>query len=174
MKQKYWDRLESIITPDLEVIKNNLMVKEQDQYSVFGNYVLKSIDHGVEVRCLGVLKHNFSGFRSAVSWCIADKFRQFRLSEEIERLDEQQFRLNNDIIVIRGILKDLTDVDQKTIVETKLQDKRLKLDLVRNRLLKCVDRAKYWQIRGFNDEIARSRRQASNTTNRPSDRKSTW
>ena len=174
MKQKYWDRLESILTPDLDEIKNNLIVKENNQYNVFGNYLITPIGLDVEVKFKGVITHHFATLKSAVSWCIADKFRQYSLCQEIKNLDQDQTRLNDDINTTLHILKDLTNIEQKNIVEVKLQNKQLKLDLVHNSLLKCANRAKYWQIRGFNDEIARTRRQASNTTTRSSDRKSIW
>jgi hypothetical protein len=49
----------------------------------------------------------------------------------------------------------------------KVEHRREQLARVSDQLTKCVNLAKYWQIRGFNNETARTGRSASQRTSRP-------
>jgi hypothetical protein len=172
-QQRALERLEQIITPDLEEICRNLIV-EDDNGGVwaFGHYYLTKQDHGVLVTKNYVEKGVFSSMRTALSWCVADKYQQFVLGEEIIKLDRIRWTLKTDIDTRTRINQTIKDADRRELIETKLTTKRIKLRGLTERLDKCVSLAKYWQIRGFNNEIARTRRSSPNRTNRPSDRKS--
>jgi hypothetical protein len=174
-QQRALERLEQIITPDLEELCRNLIV-EDDLGGVwaFGHYYLVKQEQGVLVTKREVEKGTFSSMRTALSWCVADKYQQFVLSEEIIKLDHDRWALKTDIDTRSRVNQTIKDPERRESIDTKLTTKRIKLRGLTERLDKCVSLAKYWQIRGFNNEIARTRRPTPNRTNRPSDRKSQW
>jgi hypothetical protein len=56
--------------------------------------------------------------------------------------------------------------DQHEIILTKLESKIIQKKEIENRLDICVNWAKYYQQRGFDNETARPGRAATNKTNR--------
>jgi hypothetical protein len=67
----------------------------------------------------------------------------------------------------RAAIGDRTkNADQREIILTKLENKILKKKEIENRLAKCVNWAKYYQQRGFDNETARIGRAAANKTSR--------
>jgi hypothetical protein len=164
------DRLEKIMMGDLDQTCQNLILKDSNGYQAFGNYSLKKIRDGVVVTKHVVNHKKFLNMRNAVSWCVADKYQQLNLSREIESLDRQCGLLQADISMRSNMLQKLKDADQREIIKIKLSTKQLLLKTISERLDKCVNLAKYWQIRGFNNEIARTRRTTPARTNFSSNR----
>ena len=171
-QQRALDRLEQIISPDFDEICKNVIFEEENGVSAFGVYFLERNEFGVCVTKNHLYKGDFSSMRTALSWCVADKYNQFTLKEEIQRLDKLRWDLKTDLDTRLKITQRIKDPARAEVIETKLSTKRHKLQAISNRLDKCVSLAKYWQIRGFNNEIARTRRTSPDRTNRPSDRKS--
>ena len=161
-----FETLMSMLGDDLEIAKKNSIFETPDGYWVFDDYrVIKKSD-GIEVhpgKRSTVLK--FTSLRYAISWCVADKYRQFALADEILLYDTRRNGLQNDIAASTQMLSKIKNFVTKDVIEAKRSDKRAKLLAVNERLDKCANVAKYWQIRGFNNEIARTRRPASNRKN---------
>jgi hypothetical protein len=166
MSKDYLQRLESMLSSDINDMKQNLMFKIDDRYHLFERYQLQKIKDGVMVIGPGANTQVFSGFRSAVSWCIADKFNKWDLCNEIYLLDQQKSRLEPDVEVTQQLLRKQRPGDIKEITGLKLDHKIMLLKEVKKRLDKCVNLAKYWQLRGFDNEIARTRRPTPNRTHR--------
>jgi len=81
------------------------------------------------------------------------------LSNCLQKLDQEKSAMSADVTVREAMLKQIQDPDRREIVRFKLSTKKANLRLVENRLTKCVNLAKYWQIQGFNsNETARTRR----------------
>jgi hypothetical protein len=101
-----------------------------------------------------------------LSWCIADKFKQYNVARDLIQLDNNLYHLTVDIGTRAAIGDRTKNADQREIILTKLENKILKKKEIENRLAKCVNWAKYYQQRGFDNETARIGRAAANKTSR--------
>lgn len=161
-------KLESILSDDIDSVKNNLIFATDEGYNVFDVY--KLIKRGNEIE---VIKHRnvigvFSSTRTAISWCIVDKYKQYRLSDEIQQLDLSRKRLRDDVETSSLHMPKFKNSPAREIAELKLDTKKSLLGAIEQRLDKCANLAKYWQLRGFNNEIERTRRTAQNRDHRSS------
>ena len=161
-------KLESILSDEIDSAKNNLIFTTNEGYSVFDIY--KLIKQGTEIE---ISKHHnvigvFSSTRTAISWCIVDKYKQYRLSDEIQQLDLSRKRLRDDVETSNLHMHKFKNSFAREIAELKLDTKKSLLGVIEQRLDKCANLAKYWQLRGFNNEIERTRRPAQNRDYRSS------
>lgn len=163
-----YNRLEKILSSDLDTARSNSIFPTDTGYQVFGKYAIVKDNNDVVVSRNSNHIANFSSVKTAISWCIADKFNQNKLADEVLLLDQQRLRLHDDLYVAQRLLNKSRDLGFKETVEIKLQSKKYLLKSIELRLDKCASLAKYWQLRGFNDEIERTRRSASNKDNRSS------
>ena len=148
--------------PTLE--HNSIWKNSEGNYTVFGRYGLVKEAAGFRVHCslsdIGI----FHSSRSALSWCIADKFKQYNIARELIQLDNNLHHLTIDINTRAAIGERVKNAEQREIILTKLESKILKKKEIENRLSKYVNRAKYYQQRGFDNETARTGRAATNKT----------
>ena len=77
-------------------------------------------------------------------------------------LETKKIRIQDDVSAQVAHVDRFTDAEQRELVQLKLHHKQSVLNQVNEQLNKCVNLAKYWQIKGFNNEIARTRNQTSN------------
>jgi hypothetical protein len=122
----------------------------------FGQYHLKPGLYGCVVKTWDREIHNFTNKRAAMAWCTADKQQQYNLSNMILVLDRKKQTLTADIQCRRSMGERGRTEDFYEIVTTKIQPKVQQLESVSTELENCVNRAKYIQIRGFNNETART------------------
>jgi hypothetical protein len=165
-KQQAVQRLEKLLEQDLENLKNTAIIKDGSKFYAFDRYVIEP-----ESRQYRVTKYScdvglFDSLRSATSWCIADKYNQIQLCMDLKRLDHHKFLLGSDIAAREALGRRTQDPIRREIVDAKLATKKTQLRAISEQLDKCVNLAKYWQIRGFNNETARTGRTASNRTSR--------
>jgi hypothetical protein len=125
-------------------------------YVVFGKYHLTPETHGFAVKTWDRHIHCFGSKRSAISWCVADRSNNINLANQILVLDRKQQMLSADIHCRRGQANRGRTEDFYEIVNTKVQPKIEQHLSVTAELEKCINSAKYIQIRGFNNEIART------------------
>lgn len=162
------NRLLNLVKADLpQLEKNSILSNEDGSYSVFGQFVITPQNAN---ECI-VTKHNtlcgeFTSVKSALSWCIAEKHKQYSLSNSILLLETKRIRLLGDLNVRSGLMKKIKDSQHRSMVELKLQARKDRLKLLEDELTKCINLAKYWQIQGFNNETARTGRTTSQRTNR--------
>ena len=167
-------RLEHLLKPEWDIAEKNAIIQHDSGYNVFGKFELRQEEHGITVWFKQDQVHWFSSSKSAVSWCVAEKYNKFALSREIALADSDTSRLLNDVVISQELLSTMHDRERRSIARHKLEHKQTQLKQAQERLAKCINLAKYFQIRGFNDELARTRRQAPNPTNRQSYRKPVW
>ena len=165
-KQQAIQRLETLLTQDLESLKDNAIVKDGARFYAFDRYLIEPRHGQYHVTKYSCDVGLFDSLRTATSWCIADKFNQIKLSMELQRLDQQKSMLSNDIHARESLSRHLQDPVKREIINAKLTTKKTQLRAISEQLDKCVNLAKYWQIRGFNNETARTGRTASNRTSR--------
>ena len=153
------DKLQKLVEPEMDLLKQNIIYCDDGKYHVFTQY---TIDKQLNDTYLTCKQHQdpktFSALRFAMSWCIADKYGKLDLATAIVNLDQQRYTILNNVKVRQHLAKKIQDPVRKEIVELKIANKKNGLVQIENQLTKCVNLAKYWQIKGFNcDETARTR-----------------
>lgn len=151
-------KLERFAERSARYVLDNSIVQLDTGYLVFGQYYLESGDDGYNVYQYEDFVATFSNKRTAISWCIAERYKQFNLSFEIRNLDSKKSQLSADITIRRRLSELSKNRDTAEIIETKLEPKIRYYNSVKTELEKCVNFAKYLQLRGFSNETARSSR----------------
>jgi len=158
-------KLAALAEQELPKLLDSVIVADGEKYRVFGSYVLRPTAQGYAVAYKDDPVGTFTSTRSAVAWCIADKNRQYNLANEIQHLDFTLLRLRNDIEVRGGQARKSYGTFWET-VSAKAAHRREQSQQIENELTKCINSAKYWQLRGSNNETARTGRNTPNKTNR--------
>jgi hypothetical protein len=122
----------------------------------FGVYVIHQQSKLVTVSTPDQDHGEFSNRRTALSWCTADKFKRYNLAREIQQLDQRRRGLIDDLYCRTALRDRSRDAGFKETVTTKLEPKVERLRYINTELEKCINQAKYLQIRGFNNETART------------------
>lgn len=125
-------------------------------YLVFENYMLTQQPYGYLVSTYNQDIHCFGSKRVAVSWCVADKYSQYKLASNILMLDRKKQTLTDDVQCRQGVAKKSKSDNFYEIINMKVQPKLSQLNSVSMELERCVSSAKYMQIRGFLNETART------------------
>jgi hypothetical protein len=123
---------------------------------VFGKYYIKPQGTQFSVGTWDKEIHCFSSKKTAMSWCTADHQQQYNLSYQILVLDRKKQALAADIYCRKTVGERGRHAGFYEIVNMKIQPKIDLYNSVNSELEKCVNRAKYLQIRGFNNETART------------------
>jgi hypothetical protein len=123
----------------------------------FGRYQLMPDSTGCVIRQFNDSQIRFSNKKTAISWCILDKFKQYSLSNSIQLLDQKKQLLSADIECCRRQLSVTKNNEFADTIAAKLSVKISKLEAINTELEKCIKTAKYFQIRGFSNETARTR-----------------
>ena len=155
---KYDRRLEALLEKEFKKNSANTIVSDETgtNFLVFGKYEITQTPEGFVVSDWHSAIHCFSAKRVALSWCIADKYQRYNLSNNIVILDRRQQVLKTDIYCSRKTAEVSGHESFYEIVNTKMQPKIDMLESVTAELEKCVNSAKYLQIRGFHNETART------------------
>lgn len=155
MKNK--QKIKKILKDELENTKMNAMWGNSDgSYGVFGIYQIVPHEDMYKVLRDNDLIGYFGSTRSALSWCIADKYDYDDLAREIKQLDGRLSELNNDIYVRSAIAKSTNDNELVERITFKLQGKlKYKAD-IQSQLNKCIMISHFYQTRGFTNEIERT------------------
>lgn len=153
------NRIEQFVIEQYDEVKQNIIIKDNGVYYVFDAYTITKINNlTYTVSRLRRDPKNFGSLKSAISWCIADKFGQLELAVKIYHLDSLRSDMLNDLQVRQELAKGITDRDRKEAIDYKIRFKKHSFELVEKQLSKCINLAKYWQIKGFNrDETSRTR-----------------
>ena len=165
-KQQAFKKLQTIVAADIPELERNSILKDGEDVVAFGNYRIRPIRGMFVVTRWADPVAEFSSSRLALSWCIADRYQKYTLANDIMRLVRQQNLLRADLQVRSALSKKIQQPHWRENVELKIQRKKQRLQYVEIQLDKCVNLAKYWQLRGFNNETARTGRTASPRTSR--------
>ena len=139
---------------------------EDGDYEAFGHYHIIPQNPGYCVYINEDLQGFFNSTRTAISWCIADKFKRFNLARDLVTYDNMLANISNDIFVRAGVANKTKDHNLKESIETKLEPKIMQKLEIKSHLDKCVNWAKYLQQKGFENEIARFGSATTIKTNR--------
>ena len=158
---------ERMIQTEFKNLESNLVWQNEDgDYELFGKYRIVSVKPGYQVYCSEQAAGVFSSTRSAVSWCIADKYSNFKLAQELLTIDRKLELLKNDIFVRSAVADRSKRAQFREDIGTKLETKIIYKKVLEIELSKCVNWAKYRQQRGFINETARTGRATTNKTSR--------
>jgi hypothetical protein len=149
-----------------DVAANLIWQNEAGEYEVFTKYRIISERPGYRVFCSATEVGVFNSTRTALSWCIADKYQKYNLARELLEVDNKLGSLTADIAVRAAIADRSTRIEFRDEVGTKLETKIIRKKQLENQLANCVSWAKYCQQRGFNNETARTGRNQSNKASR--------
>jgi len=161
-RQDALKKLEKILEPEFASMEHNTIVPDGDDYIVFGCYRISKNRVYKYTTAIG----EFASHRVALSWCIADKFQQHRLAQDLLDLEQVVSVMAADVKTRQHLARSLKRPDYRENVAIKLDRKKQQLRAAQEQLDKCVNLAKYYQIRGFNNETARTGRQPSYRTSR--------
>jgi hypothetical protein len=161
------DKLERFAEQELKRNLHTMIVPDDNGgYVAFGNYRLIPETQGFRVYT--VTSDNdtlFSNKRSALGWCVADRYNQLNLAQTIRVLDQKKQILQADIYCRRTTAERSSKQSFYETVNTKIQPKLDTYNSLNAELEKCLNSAKYLQIRGFNNETARPSGTTSRKTN---------
>lgn len=132
-----------------KVMPNLLLRNEWGEYIVFGHYKIIKSNRKYNVTCGATEVGQFDSSKTALSWCIADKYRQYNLAREILNTDNRLASLSDDIIARTAAAGRCRDTNIKENIEIKIQSKIIQKKYLEKQLNKCVNLAKYYQQRGF-------------------------
>ena len=151
-RQNAANLLESLAKEHL--LKNpNAIIDSDKSIQAFGCYTITKTKFGYNIYKNRVKINQLGLKKSALCWCIADKYGVCALANDINQFDKELDRRYSEIEYYKHVLK-LND-DRKSIMLNRLSDSLVKANHIKNQLDKCVNRAKYWQHKGFNNETAR-------------------
>ena len=144
-------KLERFAERELKRVYTELIIDdEHGGYVAFGRYHVRPLPAGFAVYYHSDdLVSTFSSKRTAMSWCVADHLQQHGLAQNIRILDNKKQTLSADIYCRRGQADRSNRPEFREMVRTKLAPKIENLTLLDQELEKCLNSAKYLQLRGF-------------------------
>lgn len=150
-------KVERWVSKELESVKNNLVMRNnRSDYEVFGKFRIIENNHASQVYSAGVLISTLSSNKIALAWCTATKFNLVNLAFRIQTVDNRLNALRNDIKARLNIASKSKKDQFKQRVLDKIETKLLHQKKLEHELKECVNLAKYYQQRGFNNETARA------------------
>jgi hypothetical protein len=157
MIQKQQQKLDRWAARELKHHINQIIVTDDDgAVIVFGKYRIVTESDCARVYSWDREISCFSNKRVAMSWCTADIQHHYGLTNMIMILDRKKQTLAADIYCRSSVARQSRNEDFYEITTTKIQPKIAQYNLVSTELEKCVNQAKYIQIRGFNNETDRT------------------
>lgn len=139
-----------------KIMPNLIIETEAGQHLVFGTYLINKRFQGIELHNYnGDFIASFGSRRAAISYCVADKFQKYNLARKIQNLDAKHTILTNDIACRRALAESSRKAEFRELVQTKMGPKLAHRRAVANELEKCINLAKYLQVKGFQNETAR-------------------
>jgi hypothetical protein len=158
-------KLAALAERELPRILDQVIIEDGEKYRVFGRYTIHPTQGLFQVRLRDDAIGTFSETKSALAWCIADNLNRFNLARQIKELDQSITRLRNDIYVRRSLADRMSGHAWENLIN-KTTARQEQSQVLEKELAKCINLAKYWQLRGNSDETKRIGRNTPYTTNR--------
>jgi hypothetical protein len=157
---------------DPDLYQNLVALDDQERIHLFGRYTVSGSADQFSVTRDFTEQNRFSSAKVAVSWCIAHRAQRYDLCQRIETLDQQRLHCLNDLMQFQARLKlSRKNPWKQDLMQNRMSEAKQGLFDAHSRLRKCVNVAKYIQIRGFSDEIARTQSPKTSQPNRKGTRK---
>lgn len=149
--------LAKIANEHLIVNNTNVIFREGEEVHAFGKYIIKKSDSKYQIYRGSTLVAEPSLIKVAISWCVADKYSQNELAVQLLALDKAIEYRNADIKQYRYSLSRPIENSKKDIILDRLTQSIARNNRDTEQLDKCLSSAKYWQLKGFNNETSRIR-----------------
>ena len=102
---------------------NMIWRDDNGDYEVFGRYRIHRDLMGYQVWIHATCAGTFNSTKTALSWCIADKYKNYNLARQILTIDNVLGNLNNDIFTRAAVANKTKKVQFREDIETKLETK---------------------------------------------------
>ena len=145
------NQLVSFAKIELQNLSDDLIFRTQQGYRAFKAYDIKFENQIYTVYKHGDPQAQFGSTKSALAYCIADKNRKHNLAREIQQLDQQLVNYDQSIQP-RQNLRQRSKGQRAEILKSKIQHRKQQRHIVKRELEKCVNLAKYLQLRGFQND----------------------
>ena len=133
----------------------NAIIDAGNSISVFGEYTIVKHSEECVVYKNKVEQVVLNNTKNALSWCIFDKYKLIGYKNRIVECDKQLGYKQMEIVHFVNCIKGSTDSFQKGVLFDRLYNSKSQAVLIKKQLDKCVNLAKYWQQKGFNNETSR-------------------
>lgn len=138
------------------VDNSNAIFRVDQDIRAFGRYLIQRTRDRYEIFRSATLAAETGSIRVAISWCIADKLHRHSLTQDLLWADQAVHRRSTEIQHFRHTLDVTTDPNKRDSVTHRMEHAKIQLRYAQEQLNKCLNLAKYWQQKGFNDETART------------------
>jgi len=146
----------SLATEFPKLLKLFVCKTDSGEYEAFGKYRIVPEKPGYRVFCSATDVGVFANTRNAISWCVADKYRCYDLARDLLWLDQKLTAITDDITVRAAVGDRSSNPQFREDITIKLEGKIIMKKQLELQLINCVEKAKYYQQRGFDNETART------------------
>ena len=133
----------------------NAIIDTGNSINVFGIYTIIKNKEDFTVYKNRVEQVIFNVVKHALSWCIFDKYKLLDSKNRILEFDKQFGYKQMEIIHYVNCIKGSGNTFQKGILFDRLYNSKSQAVAIKKQLNKCVNLAKYWQQKGFENETSR-------------------
>lgn len=133
----------------------NAIIDTGNSINVFGIYTIVKHPEDFTVYKNRVEQVVLNSAKHALSWCIFDKYRLLDYKTMLIDCDKQLGYKQMEIIHYVNCIKSSTDIFQKDVLFDRLYNSKSQAVAIKKQLNKCVNLAKYWQQKGFENETSR-------------------
>jgi len=133
----------------------NSILQSKDTIRAFGVYTIVKEKTHFKIYKNKDLATEISSAKCALAWCIADKYNDTCLAHKIKTQDYQYSSKKYEIACYKNILNSTVPTSRKIPIEHKLQETFIQAKYIKKHLDKCLNLAKYYQLKGFENETSR-------------------
>lgn len=139
----------SFAQDELERARQNLIFRHGNTIYLFGRYRVSHRDGVFRVECDTQDSREFSSVKSAISYCVFSNRQMIAQAERLQQLDERSRVLEQSIITRERLLTNSRSAADRAVIRSKMDHRKQEKHTVDRQLEKCLQVAKYIQLRGF-------------------------
>lgn len=157
-RANWTDKIEKIMSPEELTSLQDLIIYQNTDgtYHLFDKYIIrKSTPQGFEVTSsVSDLTRSFCSLKNATAWCIFDKRDKFYESRRVAELDSRIGAIDFDIEVHLNMFRKAKSPDDQLVFIAKLNEDRIKKQMMSVELDSYTADSKNWQNNRFNRKPA--------------------
>lgn len=151
MKKINFEKIEKFLEKEFKnKVDKLIIIDENNNYLVFGKYIIKKIAEVYEVshKTTMTLKI-FSQLKNAVSWCIFDSKNMINVARRLQVIDKEISSINTVIMLHQKLCKNTKNNESKLIYLAKLNEEKLKRNILLSELNQLLRQSDDIQKRNF-------------------------
>ena len=157
-KKIQFDKLQKMIpNSEMKSLQDLIIYQESDvSYQLFNRYVInkKTVSEYVVTTTFSDDPYTFNTLKNATAWCIFDKRDKFYEARRILELDNKLGGIDVDIMIHQKLFKKSKTDEDLLIYIAKLNEDRIKKQMIVDELDSYVSESKIWQERRFERKSA--------------------